>query len=183
MKEVTIVDNYKGCRQYNIKINIKLNVKQGFSDSSVDKESVCNAGDPSSIPEQGRSPGEGIGYAFQYSWASLVAQLGKNMPAMPETWVQSLCWEDPLEKEKATHSSIQAQRIPWTIVHGVPKSRIRLSDFHFHFFLGHMKLVHFPEYLLDINNQKILEKAFLVRKKYLLTIPQSAKKIINFNYF
>ena len=54
---------------------------------------------------------------------------------------------------------------------GVPKSRIRLSDFHFHFSLGHMKLVYFPEYLLDINNQKILEKTFLVRKKYLLTIP------------
>ena len=58
------------------------------------------------------SPGEGIGYPFQYSWASLVAQLIKNPPAMWETWVQSLGWEDPLEKGKATHSRILAWRIP-----------------------------------------------------------------------
>ena len=77
-------------------------------DSSVDKESACNARDPSSIPGSGRSPGERIGYSLQYSWASLVAQLVKNMPAMQETWVQSLGWVDPLEKGKATHSSILA---------------------------------------------------------------------------
>ena len=76
------------------------------------KESACNAGDPSSIPESGRSSGEGIGYPLQYSWASLIAQLGKNLLAMPETWVRSLGWEDPLEKGKATHSSILAWRIP-----------------------------------------------------------------------
>ena len=57
------------------------------SDSSVGKESACNAGDPSSIPGSGRHPGEGIGYPLQYSWASLVAQLVKNSPAMQETWV------------------------------------------------------------------------------------------------
>ena len=51
----------------------------------------------------------------QFSWASLVAQLVKNLPAMQETWVQSLCWEDPLEKGKATHSSTLAWKIPWTI--------------------------------------------------------------------
>ena len=88
---------------------------QGFPDSSVGKESTCNAGDPGSIPGLGRSPAEGIGYPLQYSWASLVAQLVKNLPAMPETWVRSLGWEDPLEKEKATHSSILAWRIPWTV--------------------------------------------------------------------
>ena len=86
----------------------------GFPDSSVAKESTCNAGDPGSIPGSGRSPGEGIGYPLQYSWAPLVAQLIKNPPAMWETWVQSLGWEDPLEKGKATHSSILAWRIPWT---------------------------------------------------------------------
>ena len=53
---------------------------------SVGKESTCNEGDPSSIPGSGRSAGEGIGYALHYSWASLVAQLVKNPPAMPETW-------------------------------------------------------------------------------------------------
>ena len=80
----------------------------GFPDSSVGKESACNAGDPGSIPGLGRSTGEGIGYPLQYSWASLVAQLVKNLPAMQETWVQSLGWEDPLEKGKATHSRILA---------------------------------------------------------------------------
>ena len=62
----------------------------GFPDSSVGKESTCNAGDPGLIPESGRSTGEGIGYPLQYSWASLVAQLVKNQPAMLETWVGSL---------------------------------------------------------------------------------------------
>ena len=60
------------------------------------------------------SPGEGLGYPLQYSWASLVAQLVKNLPVIQETWVQSLGWEDPLEKAKATHSSILVWRIPWT---------------------------------------------------------------------
>ena len=80
-------------------------------DSSVGKESACNTGDPGLIPGMGRFAGEGIGYPLQYSWASLVAQLVKNPPAMRETWVLSLGWEDPLEKGKATHSSILAWRI------------------------------------------------------------------------
>ena len=87
----------------------------GFPDNSAGKESACNAGDPSSIPGSGRSPEEEIGYPLQYSWASLVAQLVKNLPAMQETWVCSVGWEDPLEKGKATHSSILAWRIPWTV--------------------------------------------------------------------
>ena len=71
--------------------------------------------DPGSIPGSGRSSGEGIGYSLQYSWASLVAQLVKNPPAVLETWIQSLGWDDSLEKGKATHSSILAWRIPWTV--------------------------------------------------------------------
>ena len=71
-------------------------------------------GDSSSNPELGRSPGEEIGYPLQYSWLFLVTQTVKNLPAMQETWVQSLGWEDPLEKGMATHSSILAWRIPWT---------------------------------------------------------------------
>ena len=59
----------------------------GFPDSSVGKESACNAGDPGSIPGSESSPGEGIGYPLQYSWASLVTQTVKNLPAMQETWV------------------------------------------------------------------------------------------------
>ena len=87
----------------------------GFPDGSVGKESTCNAGDPGLIPGSGRSTREEIGYPLQYSWASLVAQLVKNLPTMRETWVQSLGWEDPLEKGKATHSNIPAWRIPWTV--------------------------------------------------------------------
>ena len=86
---------------------------QGFSNRSVGKESACKAGDPSYIPGLGRSTGEGIGYPFQCPWASLVVQLVNNLPAMQETWVQSLDWENPLEKGKANHSSILAWRIPW----------------------------------------------------------------------
>ena len=79
----------------------------GFPGNSAGKESACNVGDPGSIPGSGKSPGEGIGYPLQYSWASLVALM-----AMQETQVQSLGWEDPLEEGMATHSSILAWRIP-----------------------------------------------------------------------
>ena len=85
----------------------------GFPHTSVGKESACNAGDPGSIPGLERSAGEVIGYLLQYSWVSLVAQLVKNLPAMWETWVWSLGWEDTLEKGKATNSSILAWGIPW----------------------------------------------------------------------
>ena len=87
----------------------------GFPESSVGKESSCNAGDPNSIPGLERSPGEGIGYPLQYSWASLVAQLVKNLPTIQETWAPPLGCEDPLEKGKATHFSILARRIQWTV--------------------------------------------------------------------
>ena len=71
--------------------------------------------DPGLIPGSGKSSREGVGYPLQCSWASLAAQLVKNPSAMQETWVQSLGWEDALEKGKATHSSILAGRIPWTV--------------------------------------------------------------------
>ena len=86
----------------------------GFTGSSACKEFACNAGDPSSIPGLGSSPGEEMGYPLQCSWAFLVAQTVKNLPAMQGTWVQSLGWKDPLEEGMATHSSILAWRIPWT---------------------------------------------------------------------
>ena len=91
-----------------ISIKIHIIFFMCFLDSSVDKESTCNAGDHGLIPGSGRSPGEGTGYPLQFSWASLVAQLEKNGPAMQETWVNSLGWKDPLEKGKAIHSSILA---------------------------------------------------------------------------
>ena len=87
---------------------INMYIITGFPDSSVGKESACSAGDPGLISGLGKSAGEGTGYPLQYSWASLVAHLVKNLPAMRETWVRSLGWEDPLEKGRATHSSILA---------------------------------------------------------------------------
>ena len=79
----------------NIKIKyLVLYTFFGFPESSVGKESACNAGDPGSIPGSGRSPGEGRGYPLQYSWASLV----KNLPAIQENRVRFLGREDPLEK-------------------------------------------------------------------------------------
>ena len=96
----------------------------GFPGSSAGKESTCNAGDPGSIPGSGRCPGEGIGYPLEYSWASLVAQLVKNLPAMPETWVQSVGWEEPLEKGKAINSSILAWKTPQT-VQSIGSQRVR----------------------------------------------------------
>ena len=90
-----------------------LGTGRGFPHSSVGKESTCSAGDPSSIPGSGRSPGEGTGSPLQYPWASLVAQLVKDPPAMQETWVPSLGWEDPLEKGKATHLGTGRARSLW----------------------------------------------------------------------
>ena len=111
--------SYKGSPvKYGAKLNALFGVSNilfywetDFPDSSVDKESTCNARDPGSIPGLGRSAEEGIGYPLQYSWASLVTQLVKNLPITQEF----LGWEDPLEKGKTTHFSILAWRIPWTI--------------------------------------------------------------------
>ena len=106
----------------------------GFPGSSDGKESAYSAGDPSSIPGSGRAPGEWIGYPLQNFWAFLVAQMVKNPPAMKETWVWSLGWEDTLEEGMATHSSILAWRIPtdrvawWATVHAVTKNQTWLSD-------------------------------------------------------
>ena len=112
------------CKYLRLDLLGSYDAEKGFPSSSFGKESACNAGDPSSIPGWGRSPGERIGYPLQYSWASLVTQLTKNLPAIQETWVQSLGQEDPLEEGMATHSSILAWRIPmdrgawWATVHG-----------------------------------------------------------------
>ena len=100
-----------------------------FPGSSVGKESAYNAGKPGSTPGSGRSPGDGTGYRLQYIWASLVAQMVKNLPAIRENWVPSLGWEDPQEEGMAIHSSILAWKIPmdreaWlATVHGVAKSQ------------------------------------------------------------
>ena len=81
---------------------------KGLPGGSAGKESACDAGEPSSMPGLGRTPGEGIGYPLQYSRASLAAQTVKNLLAMQDTWVRSLGWDNPLEKRIAIHSSILA---------------------------------------------------------------------------
>ena len=112
----------------------------GFPGSSAGKESACNAGDTGSIPGSGMYPGEGIGYPLQYSWASLMAQIIKNLPALWETWVLSLGWKDPLEEGMATHSSILAWRIPtdreaWqAAIYGVTNSWTQLKGLSTHTF-------------------------------------------------
>ena len=90
----------------------------GFPVSSAGKESVCNAGDPGSIPGLGRCPEQGIGHLLQYSWASLVAQLVKNLPAVQKTWVQSLGQEDPLEEDMQPIPVFLLGEPPWTEVPG-----------------------------------------------------------------
>ena len=93
-----------------------LKQEKGFPHGSVGKESTCNAEDPGLIPGSERFAGEGIGYPLQYSWASLVAQLVKNLPAMWGTWVWfwvgKILW--------------RREQLP--TVHGVTKSRT-LSNF------------------------------------------------------
>ena len=106
----------------------------GFPGSTAGKESTCNTGDPSSIPGSGRSPWEGRGYPLQYSWASLMSQIVKNPPAMWETWVLFLGWEDLLGQGMAAHSSMEN---PWRIpmdrgtwqatVHGIARSQTQLT--------------------------------------------------------
>ena len=106
----------------------------GFPDSSVDKESTCNERDPGSITGSGRSGGEGIGYPLQISWASLVAQLVKNPPAMQETWFDPWLGKIPwrfLEGYPLQYSGLENSTD--CIVHGVAKSQKQLNDFHFHF--------------------------------------------------
>ena len=116
----------------------ELVVEHCFLGSSAGKEFACNARDPSSIPRLGIFPREGIGYPLQYSWVFLVAQTVKNLPAMKETWVWSLAWEDSPREGTTTHSSILAWIIPWTEETGglqfMGSQRVRqLSDFHFTF--------------------------------------------------
>ena len=81
--------------------------------SSAGKESAWTAGNPGSSPGSGTFPGEGIGYPFQYFWASLVAQMVKNLPTMAEIWVRSLGGEDPLEESMATPVFLPGES-PWT---------------------------------------------------------------------
>ena len=102
----------------------------GFSGSSAVKESTCNA-EPGSVPESGRPAGDGIDYPLEYSQASPVAQLVKNSPAVRETWILSLGWEDPLEK--GTGYPLQYSGLENSmdyIVHGVTKSWTQLGKFH-----------------------------------------------------
>ena len=130
-----------------IQFKVYIWLLSSFPDSSVDKESACNAGDPGSISGSGRSTGEGIGYPLQYSWSSVVAQLVKNPPAIRESWVWSMGWEDHLEKGKATPGEGKGYPLQYSglensmdcIVHGVAKRQTRLEQLALTHSLKHFK--------------------------------------------
>ena len=106
------------CSFFNFVVRIFNRISQsvkGFPDSSVGKESTSNAGNPGQITWLGIYAVEEIGYPLQYYWASLVAQLVKNPPAMWETWVRSPVGKIPWRKEKATHFCILAWRALWIV--------------------------------------------------------------------
>ena len=104
------------------------NKDPGFPGSSAGKESACNAGDPGSISQSGRSPGEGVGYPLQYSWASLVTQLVKNLPGDLGS-IPGL-GRPPGEGNGYTFQYSDLENSMDCIVHGVTKSQTRQSDFH-----------------------------------------------------
>ena len=113
------------CFSFTLLLETKLAMSMGFPHSSLGKESSCNVGDPGSIPRLGRSAGEGIGYSLQYSWASFVAQLVKNPPAMRETWVGF-----PGEGKGYPLQYSGLENSMDCIVHGVAKIRTRLTSLH-----------------------------------------------------
>jgi len=100
---------------------------------------------------------------YSFSGASLVAQMVKNLPAMWETWVWSLGWEDPLEKGTATHSTILAWRIPWIeepdrlTVHGVAKSRTPVSNFHCSFSTNNLRIKATELATTEVNLENIIQ--------------------------
>ena len=109
-----------------------------FPGSSADKDSTSSAGDPGSIPGLGRSPGEGVGYPLQYSWASLVTQAVMNLPAMWRPgfnpWVGKIPWRrERLHTPVFLPGEFHGQRSLAGYIHGIVRSRTQLSDFHFHF--------------------------------------------------
>ena len=113
---------------------LRGNIERGFPDSSIGKESVYNAGDHGSIPGSGGSTGEGIGYPLKYSWASLVAQLVKKSTCNAEDLglIPGL-GRAPGEEKVYPLQYSGLENAMECIVHGIAKSRTRLSDFHFHF--------------------------------------------------
>ena len=127
----------RGCSGPSIGYERVCTCTAGFSDTSIGKESACNAGNPrnpGSIPGSGRSPGERIGYPLQYSWASLVAQLVKNPPAMRETWFDLWVGKIPWRRERPLLQYSGLEKSMDCIVNGVTKNWTALSDFHFHLF-------------------------------------------------
>ena len=103
----------------------------GFPDSSVGKESACNAGDPGSIPGSGRSTGEGIGYPLQYSWASFVAQLVKNLPGFDPWGGKILRRRERLPTPVFWPGEFHGLYSPWGCKESDMTERLSLSLFHF----------------------------------------------------
>ena len=128
MKELRLTSLPEGERKSASQVAFSVVVchSKDFPDNSVGKESACNAGDHGLIPGFGRSAGEWIGYPLQYSGVNYkvfpCGSAGKESTCSAGDLGLILGLEDPLEKGKATHLSILAQRIPWTVQFTVTKS-------------------------------------------------------------
>ena len=143
----------------------------GFPDSSVGKESVYNAGDHGSILGPGRSPGEGIGYTLQYSWASLVAQLVKNLPAMWDTWVWSLRWEDPWRRKRLpTPVFLPGDFHGLYIVHGVTKSNFHTSHKHTFKICSSCNRHSKPDAIQEVYNRLVPNRKRSTSRLYIVTL-------------
>ena len=107
--------------------NVGQGPTQGFPGSSADKESTCNAGDPGSIPGSERSPGEGVSYLLQYSWAPLVAQPVKNLPAMRETWVGKIPYSGRVSRQQEENGKLIKKFSVYTSLNAAAKKEPRAT--------------------------------------------------------
>ena len=121
LQNITLVYSINNCMPTRQGSQAATNILMAMTKTYTPEENPCEDSEPATLVKclgiqwSGRSAGEGIGYPLPDSQASVVAKLVKNPPAMQETWVQSLGWDNPLEKGKAIRFSVLARRIPWTI--------------------------------------------------------------------
>ena len=144
---------------------------RGFPDSSVGKETTCNARDPSSIPGIRRFPGDGIVYLLQYSWAPLVAQLVKNLSTMRETRVRSLGWENPLEKG--------SRILPWRIRHDWA-TFTSLHKYNCHYRCVYVNFKYLFHHLISLKDLKLMvqKRSLILNQSPLLLLYYKLNQVV-----